>query len=172
MLLVDTPAFELDGWCSVSAPSDNGRPVEQIEPGLYAVAHLDHALRVDTSLAFDVDPGPTMTFDLRVPAALAFQLTEHLYASVSTGVTLGSVADARESTAIPGGSRWLERLPRPDGPAGHRDLPVDHLPQLVRPWANEPFRPGVVISGSPSTMSGSTDGVSGGWGPPPSSMGP
>ena len=147
-LLVDTPAFELDAMVHVSAPSDNGRPVEQIEPGLYTVIHLDNVLRVDTSLGVDVNPGPTVTSGFRVATALAFQVTEHVYAAVNTGVTLANFADPRETTAIPAGLTlgWSDYL-TPKGPQAIAIVPAILFPQMVRPWANEPFRPGILSCG-------------------------
>lgn len=148
VLVVDTPAFELDAMVHLSGPSDDGRPVEQIEPAFYTVAHVDHALRVDTEVAFDVNPGPTTTYGFKVPTALSFQLTEHVYASINTGVTLGSFADARESAAIPAGISlgWSDYL-TPTGPQVIAISPAILWPQLLRPWAGEPFRPGVFAVG-------------------------
>ncbi len=147
-LLVDTPSLELDAMVHVSAPADDGRPVEQIEPGLYSVAHVAHALRVDTFVGVDVNPGPTTTVGVRVPTALSFQLTEHVYASVNTGVTVASFADARETTAIPAGLTlgWSDYL-AVTGPRGIAISPSITFPQLVRPWADEPFRPGILTCG-------------------------
>jgi hypothetical protein len=148
LLVVDTPEFELDAMVHVSGPSDDGRIVEQIEPGLYTVAHVAHALRVDTALYFDVNPGPSWTFGLRLPTAFSFQLVEKVYATVNSGVTVNNVADPRESTAIPIGLSlgWSDYL-SPAGPPAVAISPSINFPQLVRPWANEPFRPGVVAVG-------------------------
>jgi hypothetical protein len=148
LLLLDTPALELDAMLHVSGPSDDGRPVELVEPALYAVIRVEHALRVDTSLAFDASPGPTPVYGIRLPAAFAFQITEHLYASVGTGVTVGSFADPAESTAIPAGLTlgWSDYL-HATGPEVVAIVPSIAFPQLLRPWAGEPFRPGVVTAG-------------------------
>jgi hypothetical protein len=148
VLIVDVPAFELDAMVHVSGPADDGRPVEQVEPGLYTVVHAGDALRVDTSLGVDVNPGPTTTSGFRVATAIAFQLTEHVYGAFNTGVTLGSFADARETTAIPAGLTlgWSDYL-APKGPEAIAIVPSILFPQMVRPWANEPFRPGILTCG-------------------------
>jgi hypothetical protein len=147
-VLVDTPSFELDAMAHVSGPADDGRLVEQIEPALYTVVHIGHALRVDGTLAFDVNPGPTTTFGVRLPAALSFQITNHVYASVSTGVTVGNLARASESTAIPAGLAfgWSDYL-RPTGPQAIAISPSISFPEIWRPWAREPFRPGTLTVG-------------------------
>ena len=147
VLLVDAPAFELDAMVHVSGPSDDGRIVEQIEPGLYTVARVEHALRVDTALYFDVNPGAAWTYGVRLPTALSFQLVEKLYATVSSGVTLNNLADPRESTAIPLGLSlgWSDYV-SPGGPSVAIS-PSINFPQLMKPWANEAFRPGVVTVG-------------------------
>jgi len=148
VLLLDTPAFELDAMAHISGPADDGRPIEQIEPGLYTVARIEHALRVDTVIGFDVNPGPATTLGLRVPTALSFQLGPHVYASVNTGVTVGSFADMRRTTAIPAGLSfgWSDYL-TPAGPQAIAIAPSISFPQLVRPWASEPFQPGVLTVG-------------------------
>jgi hypothetical protein len=147
-LLVDAPSFELDAMVHVSGPADDGRYVEQIEPGLYAVAHVAHALRVDVNPAFDVNPGPRTTYGLRVPTAFSFQLGEHVYASVTTGVTVGSFADAGATTAIPAGLGfgWSDYLGT-KGPRAIAIAPSISFPQLVKPWANERFRPDILTWG-------------------------
>jgi hypothetical protein len=129
-ILVDTPSFELDAMAHVSGPADTGRPVEQIEPALSTVVHLAHVLRVDGTLAFDVNPGPTVTFGLRLPAALA------------------NFADLGESTAIPAGLAfgWSDYL-RPTGPEAIAISPSISFPEMWRPWAREPFRPGSLTCG-------------------------
>jgi hypothetical protein len=148
VILVDLPAFELDAMVHVSGPSEHGRPVEQIEPALYTVIHIDHALRVDGSLAFDVNPRRVVTYSLRLPAALSFQLTSHMYASVSSGVTIGNLAEVGESTAIPAGLSfgWSDYL-RPMGPQAIAISPSISFPEIWRPWAREPFRPGTLTCG-------------------------
>jgi hypothetical protein len=148
VLLLDTPPFELSATVHVSAPADDGRPIEQIEPGLFAVAHFEHVLRLDTGLYLDVNPGPTTTVGLRVPAGFAFQITEHAYAIVNTGVTIASFSDPLVTTAIPAGLTlgWGDRLGRQGGPAVGV-LPSISFPELVKPWAKEPFRPGALSCG-------------------------
>ena len=147
-LLVDTPGFELDAMLHVSGPADDGRIVEQVEPALYAVIHVEHALRVDLNPAFDVNPGPTTTYGFRLPAAFAFQLGDHVYASINTGVTLANFGDPRESTAIPAGLSfgWSDSVGPKRLPA-MAILPTISFPYLVKPWANEPFRPDVFSVG-------------------------
>jgi hypothetical protein len=144
LLIVDTPAFELDATMHLSAPADDGRPIEQIEPGIFTVAHAGHALRVDTGLFLDINPGPTSTVGFRLPAAFAFQLGEKFYASVNTGVGTGSFADAGQTTAIPAGLTlgWTDYL----GPKGAEVIgfmPSINFPELLKPWADEAFRPGL-----------------------------
>jgi hypothetical protein len=148
LLVVDKPAFELDAMLHVSGPSDDGRPIEQIEPGLYTVARAGHAVRVDSILAFDLNPGPRSTFGFRVPATIAFQISEHVYGSFTTGVGTGSLANPRETTAIPAGISigWSDYVASM-GTAAVAIVPSITFPELVRPWANEPFRPGTIMAG-------------------------
>ena len=148
VLLVDTPAFELSGTVHVSAPADDGRPIEQIEPGLFSVAHVDHTLRVDTGLYLDVNPGPAVTTGFRLPVGLAFQLTKHTYAAVNSGVTTTSFAEAPRTTAIPAGLTlgWSDYLGR-HGPEAVGVVPSISFPELLKPWAKEPFRPGYLTVG-------------------------
>lgn len=146
-LLLDTPGFELDTMLHVSGPTDDGRPVEQVEPGFYTVARVERAIRVDTYFGFDANPGPTTTYGLRVPTAVAFQLVEHIFLSLSSGVTVGNFADAPQSTAIPAGITlgWGDYLPTAEVQAIAL-VPSLAFPQLVKPWANEPFRPDVLTA--------------------------
>jgi hypothetical protein len=148
-LLVDTPAFELDVTTHVSFAADDGRPVEQIEPGIFAVAHAAHALRLDTGLFVDVNPGPATTTGLRVPVALAFQITPHVYAIVNSGVTVGSFADTAGTTAIPLGLTlgWGDRFGGPPRPVGVVVLPSILFPELLKPGAEETLRPGYAAVG-------------------------
>jgi hypothetical protein len=145
VLLVDTRPFELDATLHVSTPSDSGLPIEQIEPGLMTVGHIGHALRVDSGVFFDVNPGPTTTLGFRVPAAFAFQITDHLYAAINTGVGTRTFADARNTTAIPLGATlgWSGYVGR-DGSWVIALMPSVSLPELVKPWGRETFRPGFV----------------------------
>ncbi len=148
MLIVDTPPFELSATVHVSAPADDGRPIEQIEPGLYGVARYGHALRVDAGLFFDLNPGPKVTTGIRVPASFAFQLAEHVHAVVTTGVTTTSFAEAGRTTALPAGLTlgWSDYL-HPTGPQSIGLLASLSFPELVKPWAPETFRPGYFIFG-------------------------
>ena len=147
VLLVDTPDFELDATVHVSAPADDGRLVEQIEPGLYSVAHLDHKLRVDSALYLDVNPGPGLTVGLRLPLGLGFQITEHAHAVINSGVTLSSFADAVGTTAIPAGLTlgWSDRIGQGTGAVAV--LPSINFPELIKPGARDPFHPGSVTWG-------------------------
>ncbi len=148
-MLVDTPAFELAATTHVSFAADDGRLVEQIEPGLFWVARAAHKLRLDAGLFVDANPGATATFGLRVPLSFSFQLTTRVFASVSTGMTVGSFADTRGTTAIPLGVAlgWGERLALGARPVGVAVLPSIVFPELLKPGATEAFRPGFVAVG-------------------------
>ncbi len=102
-LLVDTPAFELDVTTHVSFAAGDGRPVEQVEPGVFLVARAAHEVRLDTGIFFDANPGPVSTFGLRVPVNVALQITPHVFTIVTTGVNVGAFADTARTTAIPAG---------------------------------------------------------------------
>jgi hypothetical protein len=147
-LLVDTPAFELDATFHVSFPADDGRPVEQLEPGLLSVVHLAQ-LRLDTGLYIDANPGPTTTFGLKVPVSVAFQLTSHVFGVVNTGVTVGSFDDTAGTTAIPVGLTlgWGDRIGRGARPIGVGLLPSISFPELIKPGARETLRPGYAAVG-------------------------
>jgi hypothetical protein len=148
VLLVDTTAFELEGTLHVSFVADDGRPVEQVEPGLYGVLRAGHRLRVDAGLFLDASPGPTATFGLRFPLDLAFQITTHVHAVVNTGVTTASFADARGTTAIPLGVTlgWSDRVGQ-SPPLSVAVVPSIALPDLWKPGAKEPLSPGHVVVG-------------------------
>jgi hypothetical protein len=147
LLLVDTPPFELDATAHVTFVADDGRPVEQIEPGAYAVLHLAHALRVDAGLYLDVNPGPTTTAGLRFPVGFSFQIAEHVHAVLSTGVTVASFADAPRTTAIPAGVTlgWSGYLGH--GPDSVMVMPSIAFPEFIKPWAQESFLPGYAVYG-------------------------
>jgi hypothetical protein len=147
VLIVDTPQFELDGMVHLTGPSDDGRLVEQIEPALYAVAHFGPT-RLDATLAFDVNPGPKVTYGARLPAAVSFQITDHVYGSVSSGVTTSNLGNPGETTAIPAGISlgWSDYLSG-SGPQAVAISPSITFPELVKPFSDEPFRPGTVICG-------------------------
>ncbi len=148
-VLVDTPAFELDATLHVTFASDGGRPVEQIEPGVFAIARAAHRVRVDTGVFFDGNPGADTTFGLKVPVTVTLQLTAHTFASVSTGVTVGGFADAAGTTAIPAGVTlgWGDRFGRTEHPVGVLVMPSILFPELVKPGAAETFRPAYVALG-------------------------
>jgi hypothetical protein len=148
-LLVDTPAFELDVTTHVTFGAEDGRPVEQIEPGVFSVVHVGHALRLDTGLFIDANPGPTTTFGMRVPVSVAFQLTTHAYASINTGVTVGDFADTACTTAIPLGLTlgWGDRVGRGPHPVGFGVLPSISFPEMIKPGAADRFRPGYAAVG-------------------------
>jgi hypothetical protein len=142
-LLVDTPAFELIASAHVSFLADDGRPVEQIEPGLLSVERVAH-LRFDTGLYFDANPGSTATFGLKAPVSVAFQITPHVFAAVNTGLTVGSFADGAGTTAIPVGLTlgWGERFGRGEHPISVAVVPSILFPELIKPGAAEVLRPG------------------------------
>jgi hypothetical protein len=146
-LLFDDPALELSAMLHVNFASDDGRPVEQIEPGLYVVARAAHEARVDTGLFLDVNPGSATPLGLRVPVAVGFQLSTHVHALLSTGVTVGSFDDAGRTTAIPAGVGfgWSDYLG--EGPESVALLPSLSFPELWKPGAREPFRPGYAVFG-------------------------
>jgi hypothetical protein len=148
-MLVDTPAFELAATTHVSFGAADGRLVEQIEPGLFWVARAAHKLRLDAGLFVDANPGPTATFGLRVPVTFSFQLTTRVFAAVNTGMTVGSFADTRGTTAIPVGVAfgWGDRLALGARPIGVAVLPSIMFPELLKPGAAETFRPGFVAVG-------------------------
>lgn len=148
VLIVDTRPFELSGTVHVSAPADDGRPIEQIEPGFFAVARIDHTLRLDAGLYLDVNPGPTTTVGFRLPLALAFQLSRYTWAAVSTGATTTAFSQAGETTAVPAGITvgWSDYL-RPKGSGAVGLLPSITFPELWKPWAKDPFRPGYFVVG-------------------------
>jgi hypothetical protein len=148
-LLVDTPAFELDVTTHVTIGAEDGRPIEQIEPGVFSVIHAGHTLRFDAGLFVDANPGPTTTFGVRVPVSVAFQLTDHVYGIVNSGVTVGDFADTAKTTAIPAGLTlgWGDRVGRGAHPLGFGVLPSISFPELIKPGAAELFRPGYVAFG-------------------------
>jgi hypothetical protein len=149
LLLVDTPPFELVATTHVSLFANDGRPVEQIEPGLLAVVRSAHQLRLDAGLYVDANPGPTPTFGLRVPLSVAFQLSSHVYAAVTTGVTVGSFADNAGTTAIPAGLTlgWGDRFGEGPHRVGVAVVPSIVFPALLTPGAPEPFRPDTAVMG-------------------------
>jgi hypothetical protein len=148
-LLVDTPAFELDVTTHVTIGAEDGRPVEQIEPGVFSVIHVGHALRLDTGFYVDANPGPTLTFGLRLPVSVAFQLGTHAYAVVNTGATVGNLEDTMGTTAIPVGLTlgWGDRIGRGAHPPGVGVLPSISFPELIKPGCADPFRPGYLAVG-------------------------
>jgi hypothetical protein len=103
-------------------------------------------LRIDSGLFFDVNPGPTTTFGLRVPANLGFQITEHVYAAVTSGVTVSNFADAAGSTAIPAGLTfgWSDKLSSGQSVGVS---PSISFPELIKPGTPEIFRPGNAVFG-------------------------
>ncbi len=149
LLLVDTPTLELLATTHVSLGASDGRPVEQVEPGVQAVVRVPHQLRVDAGLYVDANPGPALTFGLRVPLSFAFQLSSHVYASVNTGVNVGSFADNAGTTAIPAGVSlgWGERLGHAPRPLGVAVVPSVTFPELLKPGAAAPLRPDYAVVG-------------------------
>jgi hypothetical protein len=154
-LLLDTPALELDAALHITFVAEDGRPVEQIEPGASAVVHLAHRLRVDGSLFLDVNPGPTTTLGLRIPLSGAFQITDHVYAAMNTGLTIGDFGDLAGTTAIPAGMTfgWGDRLGGRTGPSVAVS-PTFSFPELIKPGANTLFRPGYVTVGLTLVIAG------------------
>lgn len=148
-MLVDTRPFELAATTHVSFGASDGRPVEQIEPGLFWVARAAHELRVDAGLFVDANPGPTATFGLRVPLTFSFQISPHVFTAVNTGMTVGSFADTHRTTAIPFGVAfgWGERFGGAPRPLGVAVMPSLSFPELLKPGAAEPFRPGLAAVG-------------------------
>jgi hypothetical protein len=147
LLLVDNSAFELAATTHVTFGAYDGRPVEQIEPGLFWVVRAAHELRLDTGVFVDANPGPIFTLGLKVPVSLAFQLTRHVYAAVNTGLNVGSFADTVGTTAIPVGMTfgWGERLGA--RPVGVAVVPTILFPELIKPGVADAFRPGYVAVG-------------------------
>lgn len=143
-LLVDIPAFELAATAHVSFAAVDGRPVEQVEPGLMAVVRPGPPLRVDAGLYVDGNPGPVTTFGLRVPLSLTLQITPHVYAAINSGVTVATFADLAGTTAIPVGLTlgWGERLGRAPRPVAVAVVPSIVFPELIKPWAAATLRPG------------------------------
>jgi hypothetical protein len=148
-LLASTSDFELCATTHVSFAADDGRLVEQIEPGLFWVARAAHTLRIDTGIFVDANPGPNTTIGLRLPMTVTFQLTSHVFAAVNTGMTVGSFADTAGTTAIPAGVSfgWGERLGRELRPIGVAVLPSILFPALIQPGAAETLRPGYAAVG-------------------------
>lgn len=146
-LLVDEPALELSGTLHVNFASDDGRPVEQIEPGLYVVARAAHEARIDTGAFLAVNPGSSSPLGLRIPLAVGFQLGTHVHAILSTGVTVGSFDDAGRTAAIPAGIAfgWSDYVG--EGPQSVAVLPSLSFPELWKPGARDPFQPGYAVFG-------------------------
>jgi hypothetical protein len=147
--LVDTPAFELDAAGHVTFASDekDRRLVESVEPGLFAVVHVPHTLRVDAGLFFDVNPGAKELFSGRLPLGVGFQLARRLHAVVNTGVTIGNFAEPVKTTAIPAGLTlgWSDNIGQ--GKDAYAVLPSVSWPELVKPGTDQIFRPGYVTVG-------------------------
>lgn len=141
-LLLDTPAFELDVTTHVAFAAADGRPVEQIEPGFFAVVHVAHKLRLDGGVYLDVNPGPTPSLGGRAPLSLGFQITEKVHGQLNSGVTVGDFADPGGTTAVPLGLSlgWIDRLGGPRGPS-FGVLPTVTFPELWKPGAEASFRP-------------------------------
>lgn len=146
-LLLETPVIELDATTHVTFASESGRPVEQIEPGIMTVVHVAGKLRIDGGLFVGVNPGDTTTVGMRVPAAVGFQITEHVHAAFSSGVTVDSLADTRGTTAIPLGLTlgWSDRLSA-GGPSVSVSPSVS-FPEMIKPGAAGVLNPNNVTIG-------------------------
>jgi hypothetical protein len=149
VVLVTTAAFELDLATHVTFASAGGRPVEQIEPGVFAIARAAHRVRLDTGVFVDANPGAAAAFGLRVPASVTLQLGAHTFASVNTGVTVASFSDLGGTTAIPMGATfgWGDRFGPATHPVGILVEPTFLFPELIKPGAAEPLRLGYVALG-------------------------
>jgi len=145
--LVDTPAFELDATTHVAFAAEDKRPIEQVEPGLFAVVHVPHELRFDAGLYLDVNPGAEGLLGARMPVGLSFQIVPKVHATLNTGVTVGSFADPRGTTAIPAGLTlgWSDNVGQ--GKQAIAVLPSVSWPELVKPGTEERFRPGYAVVG-------------------------
>jgi hypothetical protein len=147
--LFDSPGLEVDAALHVGFASEDKRPVEIVEPGVFAVGRVGHALRFDGGLYLQVNPGspnlPT-TLGMRAPAAAAFQIVEKVYAQVTTGATVGSFADA-STVAVPLGVTvgWSDHVGSSGASIGL--LPSINFPELVKPGAQEHLRPSYWVVG-------------------------
>jgi hypothetical protein len=145
-LLVDAPGLELSATTHVTFVSEDRRAVEQIEPGFITVLRLANKLRIDSGLFFDVNPGATTTFGVRVPANLGFQITEHVYAAVTSGVSVSNFADVAGSTSIPAGLTlgWSDKLSSGQSVGVS---PSISFPDLIKPGTPEIFWPRNAVFG-------------------------
>lgn len=145
-MLVEASAVDLYATAHVIFVSEDHRPVEQVEPGLGTVLRLANKLRVDGGLYLAVNPGPTTTFGVRVPAAVGFQITDHVYAALNSGVSVSNLADTRGTTAIPMGVTfgWSDKLSSGQSVGVS---PSISLPELIKPGAQEVFQPGKAVFG-------------------------
>lgn len=141
VLLLDSPALELDAIWHITFASQDRRPIEQIESGLSSVLHLPHRLRLDTALYLDVNPGSEALLGLRLPLDFGFQITRHIHAVVNTGVTVPNLHDAR-TTTIPVGLTlgFSDRVGA--GRESFSVLPSISFPNLIKPGASRIFWPG------------------------------
>ena len=147
--LLDTPAFELGATTRVTFVSEDGRTVEQIEPGLFSVLRVAHKLRIDNALYVGINPGERTTVGVRSPLNIGFQITARVHAVVNTGVKISDLGDVRCTTAIPMGLSlgWSTRV----GPGANAPsigiLPTFSFPELIKPGADEVIQLGYATAG-------------------------
>ncbi|APR83780.1 Hypothetical protein A7982_09129 [Minicystis rosea] len=147
--LLDTPAFELDATTHVTFASEDGRTVEQVEPGLFSVLHVAHKLRIDNGLYVGINPGEKTTVGLRAPVGIGFQITPRVHAVINTGVNISDLGDARCTTVIPMGLSlgWSTRI----GPGANAPsigiLPTFSFPELIKPGADDVIQLGYATAG-------------------------
>ncbi|MFT3773702.1 MAG: hypothetical protein QM820_50655 [Minicystis sp.] len=150
VLILDTPAFELDATTHVTFLAEDGRTVEQVEPGFFSVLRIARKVRVDNGLYVDVNPGPTTTVGLRAPVNIGFQITNRVNAVINTGVSINDLADTAGSTVVPMGLTlgWSTRIGNKKDAPSFGLVPSFSFPELLKPGAEETiWNPGYATVG-------------------------
>lgn len=146
VLILDRPGVEIDAALHVGFASADRRPVELVEPGLFGVARVAHKLRFDGGVYVGIHPGGTELVGLRVPASVAFQITERIHAVIGSGVTVDDLRSAA-TAAIPLGLTLGFSDLVGERPWSLGVVPSITLPELVKPGTPERFRPDYVVVG-------------------------
>lgn len=111
---VDTPPFELNFIGRLTFDAETDHILEKGEPGFYAIARVPHYLRFDVGGYVPMSPGDQgVTFGLRVPLAVSFQLAEHYHAILHSGVNVDDLRALNPTVTIPAGITigYSEKLP-------------------------------------------------------------
>jgi hypothetical protein len=102
-LVTETPPYDVAADVHVTFNTGRGSAIQPLEPGMLMVLRLKPDVRVDTGAYVPLTLGRRSSVDVRVPAGIAVQVTDHFHAGANTGITIQDITRPGRSAAIPFG---------------------------------------------------------------------